>query len=154
MATKEDVIEAVENLDSLIADLKQLRHFLDTEGQLLPSVPWISPYETYNVWLTSSESYRDEDGNWKSKIDEDKTKQNIKEFLAAVGNCEKEYSGPTLTIQKKFGKVTLEGNVNREVVCTKRVVKREFVEHKEPGYWREDYEWDCNEPSLLGYVKS
>jgi hypothetical protein len=109
----------------------------------------------YNVWLTASDSYYDsEDDTWKSTFNEFDTTLNVAKFVRAVGNCEKEYRDERLEIRKQFGTVTLEGNVTRELVCTKRVV--ETIVHPPEmteGWTEEKVEWDCHTPSLLGLVK-
>jgi hypothetical protein len=150
--TYKECNEQAQTLRERAAGLLELAAFIETEGVRLPDLPYIDREALIYVWLTKSDSYKDEDGKWQSRMNESGTKANIRRFLEAVGTCEKDYRGDRLEIKKRFGNVSLIGNVNREVACRKTEVKKVWVEPSK-GYFREEVEWDCDTPSLLALVK-
>lgn len=155
MGTYKECERLAADIRQRAADLELLAQFIETEGVKLPSLPWMSRNESHTVWLTESSSYRDVYGDWRSKVDEPATKQNVKKFLDVVGNCDKEYTDHSLVITKKIGStVSIKGTMDREAICKKIVKKREYVKHTSDGYWKEDVEWDCETPSLINFVNS
>lgn len=154
MATYKECAEMAQNIRERITDLEKLAQFIEDHGVELPSLPWIDRRESFSVWLTETKSYRDDNGEWQTAINEEATKENVRKFLSAVGNSEKEYTNHSVTIRKSFGNVTLVGLLDREVVCKKIVKSREYVKHSSDGYWKEDVEWDCATPSLVNFVNS
>ncbi len=155
MPTYRECNEAAERLRSHAAGMLDLADFIENKGVRLPSIPHVAKEMDYNVWLTSNDSgWNEETKQWESTFNEFRTSANVLKFVKAIGTCEKKYVNDTLEIRKKFGSVVLEGNVKRDLVCTKKVVKEEWVEPRmEDGYFKREFEWTCEEVSLLGLAK-
>ena len=138
-----------------VAELREMADFLEQNGHKLPYT-WFSP--TMNVSLTDTDYVRGENGEYETIINEDKTKQNIRKFLQAVGSCEKDYRDDRLRITRKFtytDRDMIVGTVDRSIACKKVVTGKKFVkEHLVPSKFEEEYEWKCDENiSLLKLVQ-
>lgn len=143
----------------LAGNLRAFADFIETHGAKLPK------YGSRNIsmryYLTVSdyvENGVDEDGNkkWDTVVDEVKTKEATRDFVLALGSCEKEYEGSQLNITKKFGdNIKIVGQTARQLTC-KKVVTGTKVEPAVnlPERVVEIVEWECDEaPSLLALVK-
>ena len=143
----------------LAGNLRAMADFIESDGVKLPQ--WGSHTFELRYYLTDSSYVKDgvnEDGsdNYKTVIDEAKTKQAVRDFVLALGSCDKQYDSNRLNITKKFGKnVQIYGTVDRQITC-KRVVTGTKIEPAVnlPERVVEVVEWECDEaPSLLALVK-
>ena len=147
----------------LANDLRKMADFIETRGPKLPQ--YGSHTFTMRYYLTSSD-YVDsgelnEDGSkkWDTVIDEAKTKANVREFVRALGSCDKKYDGNQLNVIKKFGGedslIKIVGTSDRSVTCKKVVTgyKTEPAVNL-PERQVEIVEWECDEaPSLLALME-
>ena len=139
-----------------VAELREMATFLEENGHKLPYV-WFSP--TINVSLTDTDYVRTGNNDeYETIINEDKTKENIKKFLSAVGPCEKDYRDDRIRITRNFtasDRPMIVGSVDRSLACKKVVTGKKFVkEHLVPSRFEEEYEWKCDENiSLLKLVQ-
>lgn len=131
----------------LVKDLRDLADFLERpESIALPSLygGTFSASGTVGEWGTKS------DGNYGKIVDESATRANMRQFARIMKPVDKDYSGGTFTLRKKFGKLQIAINTDREAVC--RMVKTgEVIEHAEivlPARTEEVVEWVCDDPLL------
>lgn len=121
--------------DELVAGLRELADFVEKHGVEIPATLRVS--SSYNFL------YDDMHGTAKEKA------RTIARVLARGGKATKDFQGSYLELSRKFGPIKVEFNVNREVVCEKRVV--EVIQHPESvrSAWTEEVvEWDCIDPLL------
>ncbi len=138
--------------------LRDLANHLEDNADKMPENAYLYGHDLTFYLSENDYSYTtDDDGKTKTIVEfnEAKTKENVKNFLAFVGNCEKEYQGSSLKITKKFGKHEIVGDVDRNLTCKKIVTGTEVVpERIVPEHVREITEWDCSDiPSLLSLIK-
>lgn len=146
MADQEDIKREVARLRQHARDIQELARWLLENGEKLDEVPYASLHTTGTLYCTE---YKD--GAY-DEIDIEKSKKNISKIARVFGTADKEFNYDSLDVTKKFGKgdtVKLRATVNREAVCTKKVVKKTYVKHTSDGYWSEEVEWDCTTPSIL-----
>lgn len=134
--------------------LRDLADFIEQHGVELPSG---YPQVYMNCYLTETDYIRDpETGEYESKLNEDKTKQNLKRFLSAVGPCEKDYAHDRIKIVKRnsLGNQMVIGSVERSLACKKVVTGTKLVPATLiQARIEEEYEWQCDENvSLLKLV--
>lgn len=153
MPTYRESHRTAEKLRENAAGMLELADFIEKRGVKLPDLPYISTESNYHVFLTENTYPTDEKGllAWNNPtLNEEATAKKVKQFVAACGNVEKEFGDTELKVRKSFGTVKLTGTVNRQLVCTKKVVDKEWVpEYKVEGHYKEKVEWDCINPSLL-----
>lgn len=142
----------------LANDLRDFADFIDNNGVKLPH--YGSHTFSMRYYLTVSdyvENGVDEDGNkkWDTVVDEVKTKERTRDFVLALGSCEKEYDGSQLNITKRFGdNVKIVGQTARTLTC-KKVVTGTKIEPAVnlPERVVEIVEWECDDaPSLLSLI--
>jgi hypothetical protein len=146
---------------SYAAELRKFADFIDANGVKLPSYGSKSLTMRYYLTVSNYEDTGDVDaeGNkvWNHVVDDVKTKERVREFVLALGSCEKEYRGNQLDITKTFGdNVRIIGQTDRSVTCKKVVTgyKTEPAVNL-PERKVEIVEWECDEaPSLLALVKN
>jgi hypothetical protein len=132
-----------------VSKLREMADFLEAHGHKMPGDVWISHYEYVNLTATTYD-----DGE--AKIDEAGTKENIRKFLDAVGDCEKDYSDDQIVIIKKYsdGSVMFKGEVDRNIMCKRVVVGQKVIPARE-AQTVDEVEWVCaDNVSLLRYVNS
>lgn len=144
----------------LVDNLRAMADFIETDGVKLPQ--YGSHTFELRYYLTDSSYVKldelDELGNpkWETVINEAKTKAQVRDFVLALGSCDKKYEDTRLQITKNFGKgARIYGTVDRQITC-KRVVTGTKVEPAVnlPERVVEIVEWECDEaPSLLALVK-
>jgi len=138
-----------EDVKNTVTQLREMADFLEKNGVKLPDGLWVSVGEWMNLTDTTYE-----DGE--TKINEEGTKENIRKFLEAVGECEKDYSDDRIVIIKRFsdGSSMLRGEVDRSVMCKRVVVGQKVIPAREEQTV-DEVEWVCAENvSLLRYVNS
>ena len=144
----------------LASDLRAMADWLESDGIKLPQ--YGSHTFEMRYYLTESDYVEtgelDEEGNtkWETVIDEAKTKVKVRDFVLALGSCEKEYRDTRLLVAKKFGKnVQILGTVDRQVTCRKVVTGTKIEPAVNlPERVVEVVEWECDEaPSLLALVR-
>lgn len=136
-------------VEETVKELREFADFLEKNGVKLPDGLWISTGEWMNLTATTYE-----DGE--AKIDEAGTKENIRKFIEAVGECEKDYRDDRIVITKNFsnGHRMLRGEVDRSVLCKRVVVGQKVIPATEEKVV-DEVEWVCAENvSLLRYVNS
>lgn len=136
-------------VEETVKELREFADFLEKNGVKLPDGLYISTSEWINLTATDYE-----DGE--TKINEEGTKENIRKFIDAVGECEKDYRDDEITIVKRYstGNKMLTGQVDRSVMC-KRVVVGQKVIPATKERTIDEVEWVCAENvSLLRYVNS
>lgn len=122
----------------LEAGLRELADFVRDHGVELPTTFGLT--STYN-FLYNDYHEGGRTAKQKARI--------VAKVLAKGGKAEKNFEGNYLELTRKFGPIKLEFNINRELVCEKRVV--EVIEHPESirKAWTEEVvEWDCIDPLL------
>ncbi len=149
--TTDEIIEYTQTL-------RDLANHLENNADKMPENAYLYGHDITFYLSENDYTYsKDEDGKnvCHAEFNEAKTKENVKNFLAFVGNCEKEYEGSSLKITKKFGKHEIVGDVDRNLTCKKIVTGTEVVpERIVPEHVREITEWDCSDiPSLLSLIK-
>lgn len=133
--------------------LRELADFIEKRGVLLPTV---SVTTQHYSWLSSSD-YVQVDGQWESVLNEGNTRENVRRFIDAVGNCDKEYQSDRIRIVKNYsdGAPMLIGSVDRALTC-KKVPTGKTIKHEariEPAREEPEYEWVCSDNmSLLKLV--
>lgn len=143
----------------LANDLRAMADWLETDGVKLPQ--YGSHTFELRYYLTDSSYVEDgvnEDGSTKynTVIDEAATKAKVRDFVLALGSCDKEYADTRLKITKSFGKnVRILGTVDRQVTCRKVVTGTKIEPAVNlPERVVEIVEWECDDaPSLLALVK-
>ncbi len=136
-------------VEETVKELREFADFLEKHGVELPDGLWISTTEYMTLTATDYE-----DGE--SKINEAGTKENIRKFIDAVGECEKDYSDDRIVITKRYstGNVMLKGEVDRNIMCKRVVVGQKVIPATEERII-DEVEWVCAENvSLLRYVNS
>lgn len=73
------------------------------------------------------------------------SKEELASFARSMGNCEKHAEGNYFWIERKFGSIRYEINIERAKVCVRKVVGTITV----PAEEKDVVEWEC-EDSLLG----
>lgn len=152
MPTYNECNRTAEKLRANAAGMLEMADFIEKRGVKLPDLPWIPSTRDFLIYLNVNEYPQNADGTQDYSnpvMNEEKTAAKIKEFVAACGKVEKEFMDKDLKVKKTFGAVSLTGTVNRQLVCTKKVVKKEWVPNTSEGYWKEEVEWDCVNPSIL-----
>lgn len=153
MPTYNECNRTAEKLRAKAAGMLEMADFIEKRGVKLPDLPWVTSNQDFTLYLNVNDYAQNEDGtqDWSNPVmDEEKTAKNIKEFVAACGKVEKEFGDNDLKVKKTFGAVSLTGTVNRTLVCTKKVVAKEWVEpYTVDGHFKEKVEWDCVNPSIL-----
>lgn len=124
----------------LEAGLRELADFVRDHGVKLPT----------DISLYSSNFLYDD---WQGKKGTNRTAKEkagiTARVLAKGGRAEKNFQGNYLELVRKFGPIKIEFNINRELVCEKRVVEVvEVPEHVIAAHTREVVEWDCIDPLL------
>lgn len=141
--------------DRKVAQLRELADFIEEYGVKLPG--YVSVGTQATCYLTDTDYVRDPATNeYKSKLNETNTKENLRRFLAAVGSCEKEYTEDRIRVRKlySFGGTMIEGTVDRSLACKRVVVGQKL----EPAVFVQakivdEIEWQCDESlSLLKLV--
>lgn len=137
------------DMQETVAKLREFADFLEKHGVELPDGLWVSTSEWMNLTATDYE-----DGE--TKINEAGTKENIRKFIAAVGECEKDYRDDRIVITKNYsdGSMMLRGEVDRSIMCKRVVVGQKVVPATEERVV-DEIEWVCAENvSLLRYANS
>jgi len=145
MADSENVQYEVEKIRQHATDLLVYAQWLSEKGEQLDTLPYSSCYKTFSMYCNV---YKDDDYN---KLDIVESKKALRKIVRVFGKATKKFNYDSLDVEKEFGSgtVKLQASVNRETVCEKKVVKRTYVKHTSDGYWNEEVEWDCKDPSIL-----
>lgn len=126
--------------DELVSSLRELADFIEDDGIVLP---------TLNVYVSGYGSVYDRRPPWNLRAD--KTKALMRRIAIAMSPCEKDYSGGSFELKRRFGeKVRVAITAPRDTVCVKKVVGKKVVP-KFRKYGTEevdDVEWICGDPLL------
>lgn len=112
--------------------------------------PYTSDTTTFTINLTEKDSiYNEVTEEWVYTINEAKTQDNIAAFKRACspGIIQKEIKGDKLRYRKVYDTYTLEGVVDREVVCKPKEIKKVWHEpYTSKGYFSEEVvSWTCDD---------
>jgi hypothetical protein len=134
--------------------LRLYADFIEQHGHTLGGSMYITA--NFAAYLTATDYLQDEEtGEWGTVLNEEKTKENIKKFLDAVGSCTKDWDNGNIKITKEFGTcVTLSASVSREVTCKKVPTgeKKVIPSYYSPERVEEEFEWVCEDVSLKKLV--
>ena len=124
--------------DELVRGLRELADFVETYGHEIPG----------DLKMNSAYNFLYDDYGEGGRTAKEKARI-VAKVLAKGGKAEKNFQGNYLELVRKFGPLKIEFNINRDMVCEKRVV--EVIHHEEktiPAYDEEVVEWDCIDPLL------
>lgn len=131
----------------LVEDLRALADFYERPEAI--ALPTLNVYETFYV----------RDYRWNNELREyvdnhERAKRKLKRIVAVLGACQKDWGSNNLRVIKKIGnKVTLIFQVDRETVCEKKFTGNKIIHaattHYVPERVEEEFEWECNDVSLL-----
>lgn len=132
--------------EQLVADLRALADFYERPESIELPKPYLTFTEYVNVYDYTKPDY---------PLDYEASKAKLKRFVRALGSCEKNWGSSDLSVTKRIGKIRLNFLVNREAVCTKKVVgtkkrpKTAYVEIPNEYVEEEVVEWVCDDVALL-----
>jgi hypothetical protein len=126
--------------DALVHDLREFIDFLEEKGHELP----------ITIDVTLSGRVRHYDPKTYSERDPRERKRELKQTVRLLKPVKKEYSGSSLNVTRKFGKLSFTVYVSREIAC-KMVKTGNKIIHA--GTWipertEEEVEWVCTDPLL------
>ena len=143
--------------DRLVMKLRELADFVEARGHLIPGNPYHTT--TLSVAMTHTDYVRDPETNeYAPVLDPEKTKQNLKRTLDALGSCHKDYANDRLVLTKQYsdGTEMVRATADRSVAC-KRVVVGQKLQPATliQAKMVDEVEWQCDEGlSLLKLVES
>lgn len=145
-----------EECKALADDIRVYADFIETRGMLLPYLPRISEW----FYLTQTDyKFNQDTQKYESSLNEEATKEALRNFMAALGPCDKDMTGSDeITVTKKFGTtgdVKITGTISKALTC-KKVVTGTRVRPARPAVPEEiveEYEYVCEDVSLLKLLK-
>lgn len=134
----------------VVADLRALADFYERPEAI--ALPAPSLYEIFYVSVYKWK--RDDAGKMNYVLDPERSKRKLKNIVKVLGSCEKDWGDRDLQVIKRFGhKTRLVFQVTRESICKKvptgNKIIREATTHYVPERVEEEFEWVCEEVSLL-----
>jgi hypothetical protein len=136
----------------LVRDLRDLADFYERPESIVLPKPHINPHETIyeGKWGDDPDT-----GEYGFIHDHDAAKARLKRYIRAIGSCEKDWGSDSLRVVKKVGNIKLTYQIDRKVICEKKVVGKKKVPMRAyveiPGKFDEieEVEWVCEDVALL-----
>ena len=126
--------------DALVRDLREAADFFEEKGVELPF--------TVNVTMSAWSPMYERKGY--DKLDTRSQKRLLKKAVRAMKPVRKNYSGATLYVKRKFGKIELSLMSSREVACRPVPTGNKIIHAAQviPARTEDEIEWVCTDPLL------
>jgi hypothetical protein len=133
--------------EHLVSDLRELADFYERPEAI--ALPFLQLYETFYV-----QDYGYDQETRSYRYNHENSKKKLKRVVAVLGSCTKDWQDHNLRVIKKIGhSIQLIFQVDREAVCSKKLTGNKIIHaaatHYTPERVEEEFEWVCDEVSLL-----